>query len=114
MTVPTIGSSGRSSFFSARLGASVLVGAGGCRSGGGGVNLWAEVTRRHPHAAHHTLGLPVMETAQESKAQGWVSGHNAVEVPQGYLHRGSLSVSPGPPDGPGMCRVDHDVYDLET
>ena len=35
-----------------------------------------------------------METSQESKAQGWVSGSNAVEVPQGYF-LGSLSVSPG-------------------
>ena len=49
-----------------------------------------------------------METAQESKAQGWVSGHDAVEVPQGYL-LGSLSVSPA-----GMRRVDHNVYDLQT
>ena len=54
-----------------------------------------------------------METAQESMAQGWDSGHDAVEVPQGYFV-GSLSVSPGHPDGPGMRRVDHDVYDLET
>ena len=54
-----------------------------------------------------------METAQESKAQGWVSGHNAVEGPQGYF-LGSLSVSPGHPDGPGMRRVDHDVYYLQT
>ena len=54
-----------------------------------------------------------METAQESKAQGWVSGHNAVEVPHGYFLE-SLGVSPGHPDGPGMRRVDHDVYDLQT
>ena len=72
-----------------------------------------KVTRRHPNDAHHTRGLPVMETAQESKAQGWVSGHDAVEVPQGYF-RGSLSVSQGHPDGPGLRRIDPDVYDLET
>ena len=54
-----------------------------------------------------------METSQESKAQGWVSGHDAVEVPQGYFHR-SLSVWPGHPDGPSMRRVDHDVYYLQT
>ena len=54
-----------------------------------------------------------MDTAQESKAQGWVSGHDVVEGPQGYF-LGSLSVSPGHPDGPGMRRVDHDVYCLQT
>ena len=54
-----------------------------------------------------------METAQESKARGWVSGHDAAEVPQGYL-LASLSISPGHMDGPGMRRVDHDVHDLQT
>ena len=54
-------------------------------------------------------GLPVMETPQESKAQGLVSGHDAVEGLQGYF-LGSLGVSPGHPDGPGIRRVDHDVY----
>ena len=54
-----------------------------------------------------------METAQESKAQGWVSGHDAVEGPNGYF-LGSLSVSLGHPDGPGMRRVDQDVYYLHT
>ena len=54
-----------------------------------------------------------METTQESKAQRCVWGHNAVEGPQGYF-LGSLIVSPGHPDGLGMRRVDHDVYNLQT
>ena len=54
-----------------------------------------------------------METSQESKAQGWVSGHDAVEGPQGYF-LASLIVSAGHPDGPGMRRVDHDVGYLQT
>ena len=54
-----------------------------------------------------------METAKKSRAQGWISGHHAVEVPQGYF-LGSLSDSPGHPDGPSMRRVDHDVHDLQT
>ena len=54
-----------------------------------------------------------METLQVSKAQGWVSGHNAVEGPQGHF-LGSLGVSPGHPDGPGMRHIDDDVYYLQT
>ena len=54
-----------------------------------------------------------METAQESKAQGWVSGHDAVEGTRSYF-LGSPSVSPGHLDGPTMLRVDHDVYYLQT
>ena len=42
-----------------------------------------EVARRHPYAAHHARSLPIVETSQESKAQGWVSGHNAVGGPRG-------------------------------
>ena len=53
----------------------------------------------------------MIETAQESKAQGWVSGHDAVEIPKGYFP-GSLSVLPRHSDGPGMRPVDHNVYDL--
>ena len=71
-----------------------------------------EVARRHPYAAHHARSLPIVETSQESKAQGWVSGHDAVEGPQGYF-LGSFSVSPGHPDGPGILRIDHDVNNLE-
>ena len=41
-----------------------------------------EVARSHPYTAHHVRSLPIMETSQESKAQGWVSGHDAVEGPQ--------------------------------
>ena len=67
-----------------------------------------EVARRHPYAAHHARSLPIMETSQESKAQGWVSGHDAVEEPKGYF-LGSFSVSAGHPDGLGIRRVDHDV-----
>ena len=33
-------------------------------------SLGPEVARRHPDAANHTRGLPVVETAQESKARG--------------------------------------------
>ena len=54
-----------------------------------------------------------METSQESKAQGWVSVHDAMEGPLGYSLE-SLSVSQGHPDGPGMRRVDHDVGYLQT
>ena len=54
-----------------------------------------------------------METSQESKAQGWVSGHDAVEGPQGYF-LGSLGVSPRHPNGPGMRCIDHDVGYLQT
>ena len=71
-----------------------------------------EVARRHPYAAHHTRSLPIVETSQESKAQGWVSGHDAVERPQGYF-LGSFSVSPSHLDGPGIRRVDHDVNNLK-
>ena len=48
-----------------------------------------------------------METPQKSKAQGWVSGHNAVEGPQGYF-LGSLSVSPGHPSN-RWCPLAMDV-----
>ena len=41
-----------------------------------------EVARRHPYAAHHARSLPIVEASQESKAQGWVSGHDAVEGPR--------------------------------
>ena len=71
-----------------------------------------EVARRHPYAAHHARSLPVVETAQESKAQGWIPGHDAMEGPQGYL-LGALGVSPGHPNGPGIRRVDHHVNDLQ-
>ena len=54
-----------------------------------------------------------METSQESKARGWVSGHDAVKPPQGYF-LGSLSAPPGHPDGPSMRCVDHDVAYLQT
>ena len=54
-----------------------------------------------------------METSPESEAQGWVSGHDAVAGPQGSF-LGSLSVSPGHPDGPCMHYVDHDVGCLQT
>ena len=70
------------------------------------------MARRHPYAAHHARSLPIVETSQESKAQGWVSGHDAVEGPQGYF-LGSFSVSPGHPDGRGIRRVDHDVNNLK-
>ena len=71
-----------------------------------------EVARRHPDATNHACSLPVVETAQESKAQGWIPGHNAVEGPQGYF-LGALSVSPGHPNGPGIRRVDQDVDNLQ-
>ena len=71
-----------------------------------------EVAQRHPYAAHHARSLPIVETSQESKAQGWISGHDAAEGPQGYF-LGSFSVSPGHPDGPGIRRVDHDVNNLK-
>ena len=54
-----------------------------------------------------------METSQESKALGWASGHHAVQGPQGYF-LGSLSVSLGHPNGPGMRCVEHDVGYLQT
>ena len=71
-----------------------------------------EVAPCHPYAAHHARSLPIVETSQESKAPGWVSGHDAVEGPQGYF-LGSFSVSSGHPDGPRIRRVDHDVNNLE-
>ena len=72
-----------------------------------------EVARRHPYAAHRARSLPIVETSQESKAQGWVSGHDAVvEGPQGYF-LGSFGVSPGHPDGLGIRHVDHDVKNLK-
>ena len=71
-----------------------------------------EVPRRHRDAAHDTRGLPVLETAQESKAQGWIWGQDAVSGPQGYFV-GALIVSPGHPDGPGMRRAHHDVNHLQ-
>ena len=71
-----------------------------------------EVARRHPYAARHARSLPIVETAQESKAQGWIPGHDAMEGHQGYF-LGALSVSPGHPDGPGISRVDHDVNYLQ-
>ena len=55
-----------------------------------------EVARRHPYAAHRARSLPIVETSQESKAQGWVSGHDAVEGPQGYF-LGSFGVVARPP-----------------
>ena len=67
-----------------------------------------EVARRHPYAAHRARSLPVVETAQESKAHGWIPGHNAMQGPQGYF-LGALSVSPGHPDGPGIRCFDHDL-----
>ena len=54
-----------------------------------------------------------METAQESKAQWWVSGHDVVERPQRYF-LGSLSASLGHRNRPGMRRVDYGVYYLQT
>ena len=71
-----------------------------------------EVAQCHPDAAYHTRGLPVVETARESKAQGWIPGHDAVEGPQGYF-LGALSVSLGHPNGRGICGIDHDVNDLQ-
>ena len=53
-----------------------------------------------------------MDTAQESKAQGWIPGHDALEGPQGYF-LGALNLSPGHPNGPGIRRVDRDVDDLQ-
>ena len=72
-----------------------------------------EVARRHPNAANHARSLPVVETAQESKAQGWTPGQDAVEGPQGYF-LGALGVSPGHPNGLGIRRVDHDVDNLQN
>ena len=71
-----------------------------------------EVAQRHPDAAKHVWSLPVVQTAQESKAQGGIPGHNATEGPQGYF-LAALSVSPGHPNGPGIRRVDHDVDNVQ-
>ena len=71
-----------------------------------------QVARRHPDAANHARRLPVVETAQESKAQGWIPGHDAVEGPRGYF-LGALSVLPSHLNGPGIGRVDHDVDNLK-
>ena len=54
----------------------------------------------------------MVETSQERKALGWVSGQDPVEGPQRYF-LGSFSVSPGHPDGTGIRRVDHDVNNLK-
>ena len=71
-----------------------------------------EVARRHLDATNHARSLPIVETAQESKAQGCIPGHDAMEGPQGYF-LGALSVSPGHQNGPRIRRVDHDVDNLQ-
>ena len=71
-----------------------------------------EVARHHLDTANHTRSLPIVETAQVSKAHGWIPGHDALEGSQGYF-LGALSVSPGHPNGPSIHRIDHDVDDLQ-
>ena len=68
---------------------------------------WAESDtaspkRRSPHAKSPSHG-------DRTREQGPRVGHDAVEGPHGYF-LGSLSVSPGHLDGPGMRRLGHDRH----